>query len=150
MMLGLPTQAKARYDVSSMRKLMISSAPARRETKLAILEHFSNSQLYELYGSTEAGWVTLLRPDEQLDAPGLGRTRVDRFGPVRLLDPDGRDVPDGAVGELHSLTPYAFDGYWRNPEKTAEALRADGYCSVGDLALRDDQASSASSTARAT
>jgi acyl-CoA synthetase (AMP-forming)/AMP-acid ligase II len=62
MTLGLPAATKARYDVSSMRKLMISSAPARRDTKLAILEHFGNSQLYELYGSTEAGWVTLLRP----------------------------------------------------------------------------------------
>src|SRR5215813_2239941 len=45
MTLGLPAATKARYDVSSMRKLMISSAPARRDTKLAILEHFSNSQL---------------------------------------------------------------------------------------------------------
>ena len=56
---------------------------------------------------------------------------------MRLLDSEGRDVPDGEVGELYSRTPYTFDGYWRNPEKTAEALRADGYCSVGDLALRD-------------
>jgi acyl-CoA synthetase (AMP-forming)/AMP-acid ligase II len=139
MMLGLPPQVKARHDVSSMRKLMISSAPARRDTKLAILEHFGNSQLYELYGSTEAGWVTLLRPDEQLTHLGSVGREWTGSGPVRLLDPDGRDVPDGAVGELHSLTPYAFDGYWRNPEKTAEALRADGYCSVGDLALRDEQ-----------
>ena len=66
---------------SRMRKLMISSAPARKDTKLAIMEHFRNSQLYELYGSTEAGWVTLLRPDEQIDAAGLGRPRVDRLGP---------------------------------------------------------------------
>ena len=122
-----------------MRKLMISSAPARRETKLAILEHFRNSQLYELYGSTEAGWVTLLRPDEQLTHIGSVGREWTGSGPVRLLDSEGRDVTDGEVGELHSLTPYAFDGYWRNPEKTAEALRADGYCSVGDLALRDGE-----------
>ena len=137
MMLGLPPQVKSRYDVSSMRKLMISSAPARRDTKLAILEHFSNSQLHELYGSTEAGWVTLLRPDEQLTHLGSVGREWTGSGPVRLLDPDGRDVPDGEVGELFSRTPYSFDGYWKNPEKTAEALRPDGYCSVGDLALRD-------------
>ena len=137
MMLGLPPQVKARHDVSSMRKLMISSAPARRDTKLAILEHFSNSQLHELYGSTEAGWVTLLRPDEQLTHLGSVGREWTGSGPVRLLDPDGRDVPDGEVGELFSRTPYSFDGYWKNPEKTAEALRPDGYCSVGDLALRD-------------
>ncbi len=137
MMLGLPEAVKARHDVSSMRKLMISSAPARRDTKLAILEHFRNSQLYELYGSTEAGWVTLLRPEEQLRKLGSVGREWTGSGPVRLLDSEGRDVPDGEVGELYSRTPYTFDGYWRNPEKTAEALRPDGYCSVGDLALRD-------------
>jgi fatty-acyl-CoA synthase len=137
MMLGLPAATKARHDVSPMRKLMISSAPARRDTKLAILEHFRNSQLYELYGSTEAGWVTLLRPDEQLTHLGSVGREWTGSGPIRLLDPDGNEVPDGEVGELNSRTPYTFDGYWKNPEKTAEALRADGYCSVGDLAQRD-------------
>jgi acyl-CoA synthetase (AMP-forming)/AMP-acid ligase II len=137
MMLSLPPDTKARYDVSSMRKLMISSAPARRDTKLAILDHFRNSQLYELYGSTEAGWVTLLRPDQQLTKLGSVGREWTGSGPVRLLDAEGNDVPDGAVGELFSRTPYTFDGYWRNPEKTAESLRPDGYCSVGDLAMRD-------------
>ena len=101
---------------------MISSAPARRDTKLAIMEYFRNSQLYELYGSTEAGWVTLLRPDEQIDQLGSVGREWTGSGPVRMLDPDGREVPDGEVGELFSRTPYAFDGYWKNPEKTAEAL----------------------------
>jgi len=137
MMLGLPAAVKARYDVSAVEKLMISSAPARRETKLAIMEHFRNGRLYELYGSTEAGWVTLLRPDEQLDRLGsVGREWLGS-GPIRLLDPDGREVPDGEVGELYSRTPYVFDGYWKNPEKTAEAFRGD-WCSVGDMARRGD------------
>lgn len=138
MMLGLPDAVKARYDVSAVEKLMISSAPARKETKLAILEHFKNGKLYELYGSTEAGWVTLLRPDEQIDQLGsVGREWVGS-GPIRLLDPDGNEVPDGEVGELYSRTPYVFDGYWKNPEKTAEAFRG-AWCSVGDMARRDAQ-----------
>ena len=57
-------------------------------------------------------------------------------GPIRLLDPEGSDVPDGGVGELFSRTPYVFDGYWKNPEKTAEAFRG-AWRSVGDLARRD-------------
>ncbi|MBS3997885.1 MAG: AMP-binding protein, partial [Hydrogenophaga sp.] len=74
MVLALPDEVKRRHDVGSVGKLMISSAPARRDTKLAILDHFRNGQLYELYGSTEAGWVTLLRPDEQLSKLGsVGR-----------------------------------------------------------------------------
>ena len=74
MMLACPERPRRSYDVGRVRKLMISSAPARRETKLAIMEHFPNSQLFELYGSTEAGWVTLLRPHEQLTKLGsVGR-----------------------------------------------------------------------------
>lgn len=137
MMLGLPEATKARYDVSAVEKLMISSAPARKETKLAILEYFRNGKLYELYGSTEAGWVTLLRPHEQIDRLGsVGREWLGS-GPIRLLDPQGREVADGEVGELFSRTPYVFDGYWKNPQKTAEAFRGD-WCSVGDMARRDE------------
>jgi fatty-acyl-CoA synthase len=137
MMLALPDAVKRRYDVDKVSKLMISSAPARRETKLAIMAHFRNSQLFELYGSTEAGWVTLLRPDEQLSKLGSVGREWTGSGPIRLLDALGNDVPDGEVGELHSCTPYAFDGYWKNPEKTAEAFRG-AWCSVGDLARRDE------------
>jgi len=139
MMLSLPPKVKAAYDVSNVRKLMISSAPARKDTKLQILEYFANSQLYELYGSTEAGWVTLLRPDEQIDHLGSVGREWTGSGPVKILDPAGREVPDGEVGELFSCTPYTFDGYLNDPAKTAEALRTDGYCSVGDLARRDEQ-----------
>ena len=136
MTLGLPDGVKKRYDVSRVRKLMISSAPARKETKLAILDHFVNSELYELYGSTEAGWVTLLRPHEQIDHLGTVGREWTGSGPIRILDPQGNEVPDGEVGELFSCTPYTFDGYLNDPAKTAESLR-DGYCSVGDMARRD-------------
>jgi acyl-CoA synthetase (AMP-forming)/AMP-acid ligase II len=136
MMLGLPATTKARWDVSAVDKLMISSAPARKDTKLAILEHFRNGKLHELYGSTEAGWVTLLRPDEQIEQLGSVGREWAGSGPIRLLDVDGHEVPDGEVGELFSHTPYVFDGYWKNPEKTAEAFRG-AWCSVGDMARRD-------------
>jgi fatty-acyl-CoA synthase len=136
MMLGLPAATRARHDVGAVTKLMISSAPARRDTKLAIMEHFRNSGLFELYGSTEAGWVTMLQPDEQLTKLGsVGRECVGSR-PVRLLDPDGNAVPDGEPGELYSCNAYTFDGYWKLPEKTKEAFRGD-YCTVGDLARRD-------------
>ena len=135
--LGLADSVKSRFDVRSVRKLMISSAPARKDTKLAILEQFRNAGLYELYGSTEAGWVTLLRPHEQIEHLGSVGREWTGSGPVRMLDPSGNDVRDGDVGELHSRTPYAFDGYLDDAAKTAEAIRGD-YVSVGDLARRDE------------
>jgi fatty-acyl-CoA synthase len=136
-MLGLPAAARNKYDVARVSRLLVSSAPARRDTKLAIINHFRNSGLFELYGSTETGWVTMLHPDEQFSKLGsVGRECVGS-APIRLLDPAGNDVADGDAGELYSCNPYAFDGYWKLPEKTREAFRGD-YCTVGDLARRDE------------
>lgn len=137
MMLALPEKVRARYNVDAVTKLMISSAPARRDTKLAIMDYFRNSGLFELYGSTEAGWVTMLHPDEQFSKLGsVGRECVGSR-PIRLLGADGNDVPDGEAGELHSCNASTFEGYWKLPEKTKEAFRGD-YCTVGDLARRDE------------
>ena len=55
---------------------------------------------------------------------------------IRLLDADGRDVPEGEVGELFASTPTAFDGFWRLPEASACAFRGR-YCTAGDMARRD-------------
>jgi fatty-acyl-CoA synthase len=136
MMLALPHDVKRKYDVGSVGKLLVSSAPVRAETKQEILKHFHNSQLYELYGSTEAGWVTLLRPHEQITKLGSVGREWAFSGAIRLLNENGDEVADGEVGELFSRTPYVFDGYWKNPDKTAEAFRG-AWCSVGDMARRD-------------
>jgi acyl-CoA synthetase (AMP-forming)/AMP-acid ligase II len=137
MMLALPERTQKQYDLTSVSKLMISSAPARRETKLAIMQRFENARLFELYGSTEAGWVTLLRPEEQLSKLGSVGREWTGSGAIKLLGVDGREVPDGEIGELFSCTPYAFEGYWKDPERTAEAFRG-AWCSVGDMARRDE------------
>jgi fatty-acyl-CoA synthase len=123
--------------VSRVGKLLISSAPARPETKRAILKLFPNGRLFELYGSTEAGWVTVLRPDEQLTRTGSVGREWAGSGAIKLLDIDGQEVPDGEVGELHSRTAYVFSGYWKNPDKTAQAFWG-AWCSVGDMARRDE------------
>lgn len=137
MLLDLPADVRNRHDVDAVTKLMISSAPARRDTKLAIMDYFRNAGLFELYGSTEAGWVTMLHPHEQFSKLGsVGRECVGSR-PIRLLDPDGNEVPDGDTGELYSCNSYTFDGYWKLPEKTRAAFRGD-YCTVGDLARRDE------------
>src|SRR6185503_1047179 len=138
MMLGLSPDIRAKHDVSAVTKLMVSSAPARRDTKLEIMDYFKNTGLFELYGSTEAGWVTMLHPDEQFTKLGsVGRECVGSR-PIRILDADGNDVRDGEPGELYSCNSYTFDGYWKLPDKTRDAFRGD-YCTVGDLARRDEE-----------
>jgi fatty-acyl-CoA synthase len=136
MMLGLPAKLKDQYNVDAVHKLLVSSAPARRDTKLAIMEYFKNSKLLELYGSTEQGWATLLRPAEQLTKLGSVGREFTGSGRIKLLDENGLEVPEGEVGELYSRTPWCFQGYWNLPEKTAEAFRGP-YLSVGDMARRD-------------
>lgn len=114
MMLALSSAVRDRYNVDAVTKLMISSAPARRDTKLAIIDYFKNSGLFELYGSTEAGWVTMLHPDEQFSKLGsVGRECVGSRPIIhlrRILEAAGKDQG---------------------------SFRGD-YCTVGDLARRDD------------
>jgi fatty-acyl-CoA synthase len=138
MMLDLPAAVKARHDLSRVGKLLVSSAPARAETKRAILELFPNGRLFELYGSTEAGWVTVLRPDEQISKLGSVGREWAGSGAIKLLDVEGNEVPDGEVGELYSRTSYVFSGYWKNADKTSQAFNGK-WCSVGDMARRDEQ-----------
>ena len=136
MMLGLPAAVRESCDTARVTKLMISSAPARQDTKRAIMEYFRNSGLFELYGSTEAGWVTMLHPEEQFTKLGsVGRECVGS-APIKLMDANGQEVADGEVGELYSQNPYTFDGYWKLPDKTRESFRGS-YCTVGDMARRD-------------
>ena len=137
MMLDVPESERGKASFESVEKLMISSAPARADTKRAVMEMFPNTGLFELYGSTEGGWVTMLHPGEQFDKLGtVGRETIGS-APIRLLDEDGNEVPDGTPGELYSCNPYTFTEYWDNPQKTAEAFRGN-YMSVGDIALRDE------------
>jgi len=137
MMLDVPEAERGKAGFERVQKLMISSAPAHIDLKRRVMAMFPNSGLFELYGSTEAGWVTMLHPDEQFDHLGTVGREVVGSAPIRLLDDDGKEVPDGEPGELFSYGPYAFDGYWNLPDKTAEAFR-DGFLSVGDIALRDE------------
>jgi fatty-acyl-CoA synthase len=137
MMLDVPPAERGKSDFGRVEKLMISSAPARADTKRAVMEMFPNTGLFELYGSTEGGWVTMLHPDEQFDKLGtVGRETIGS-APIKLMDEDGNEVPDGHTGELFSCNPYTFTGYWNDPAKTAEAFRGN-YMTVGDIAIRDE------------
>jgi fatty-acyl-CoA synthase len=78
----------------------------------------------------------MLHPHEQFTKLGsVGRECVGS-APIKLLDENGNEVPDGEPGELYMSNPYIFDGYWKLPEKTREAFRGE-YCTVGDMARRD-------------
>ena len=138
MLLALPDEVKAKYDVTCVKKLLCSSAPARRDTKLGILKMFPNSSLYEAYGSTEAGIVTVLKPHEQLTKLGSIGREVIGTDVLKLFDEDGNLITrPNLVGELYSRSPMLFEGYWKDPEKTAAAMKGE-YFSAGDMAFIDE------------
>ena len=138
MMLALPDETKKKYDLTTVKKLLISSAPARRDTKLGILEMFPNSELYEAYGSTEAGIVTVLKPGEQLTKLGSCGREVIGSDLVQLYDDDGSLITEpNKVGELYSRSPMLLVGYWKAPEKMAQAMKGR-YFTSGDLGMRDE------------
>jgi len=124
-------------DVSSIRKLLCSSAPVRKEMKVEIMEFFPDVELYEAYGSTEAGCVTVLKPEYQMAK--LGSIGFEALGTdfVRILDENGNEAGVGEVGELYSRGSMLFDEYYKMPEKTTASFR-DGWFSAGDLAKRDE------------
>jgi acyl-CoA synthetase (AMP-forming)/AMP-acid ligase II len=92
-------------------------------------------ELTELCGMTEAlSYVT---------NPPFGEKRLGSVGKpaaqtrMRLVDEQGRDVPDGQMGEILVQSPAVMVGYWNDPEATAKTLR-DGWLYTGDLARRDE------------
>ncbi|MBT8356319.1 MAG: acyl--CoA ligase [Desulfobacterales bacterium] len=136
LILNVSEEGKKR-DVSSIRKLLCSSAPVRKDMKLAIMDFFAGVELYEAYGSTEAGIVTVLKPEYQMKK--LGSIGFENLGTdfVKLFDIEGNEVDAGEVGELYSRGPMLFDEYYKLPEKTAESFRG-GWYSAGDMAKRDE------------
>jgi acyl-CoA synthetase (AMP-forming)/AMP-acid ligase II len=131
----LPDDVRARYDVSSMRSLVIAAAPCPMRVKEQALAMFG-PVLYEFYGSTELGVNTVLRPEDVLRKPGS----CGRAAPgveLAILDDDGRPVAPGTPGELF-VRRYegVFDEYYRNPAATAQTARGE-WMSVGDVAWMD-------------
>lgn len=137
LILNLPDDIKKKYDMSSITSLLCSSAPVRKQTKLDIMEFFPNVRLFEAYGSTEAGLVTLLKPEDQLKKLGSIGKECSGMDIIKLLDENGNEVKIGEVGELYSKGPMMFDEYYKLPEKTKSSFIGD-YFSAGDLASMDE------------
>lgn len=135
--LNIPEEEARKWDVRSVRKLLCSSAPVRKNMKLAITEFFSDVELYEGYGSTEAGIVTVLKPEDQLRK--LGSIGYESLGTdfVKIMDEDGNEVGVGQIGELYSRGPMLFDEYYKMPEKTAASFKGEWF-SAGDMARKDE------------
>ncbi len=124
-----------RFDVSSLRLLGGGTAALTGAQVEEIMDRFRCRNMVILYGSTEAGPVSVVRPCDVPRKPEtVGRPYLDVE--VRLVDDNGHDVAAGAVGEIAARSEFTMTGYWRNPEETARTMR-DGWVRTGDLGAFD-------------
>ncbi len=138
---NLPEKIKCRYDLSSMKSLIQSSAPLPFATKKWIVEFFKGAGLFEGYGGTEAGAIAFMLPKDQLIRPGS----VGQIVPsteIRIIGEDGNDVSTGQVGQIISRS-RTTDGpippiteYYNDPEATSKNFK-DGWFYGGDMGYLD-------------
>jgi fatty-acyl-CoA synthase len=91
--------------------------------------------VFNFYGATETGLVTLAKPRDLRAAPGTIGTALPG-NEIRLFGEDGAIVPDGQVGELYVKNSLLVAGYHNDEDATQNSMK-DGFFSVGDLARRD-------------
>jgi long-chain acyl-CoA synthetase len=133
--LALPDEVKRRYDVSSLRSLIVGAAPFPLETKRAAVEYFGNC-IYEYYGSTDAGLNTILPPSEQTTRPASCGKVLDG-NEIVILDDEGRTLPTGEVGNIYITNVLVKSmQYYKDPEKTKSAFRGE-HMTVGDMGYLD-------------
>lgn len=125
-------------DLSSLNKGYYGASIMPVEIVKELSQRLPEMRLFNLYGQTELSPVaTVLKPEDQLRKLGsAGRPSINVE--TRVVDDDDNPVPVGTVGEIVHRSPHTTLGYWKNPEKTAEAFR-NGWFHSGDLGVMDDE-----------
>ncbi len=142
-----PDELLAAADMSSMRCLIANAAPVPYALKCEVIEKLGDGFLFEVYGSTELGVDTVLRPEDQLRKPGSCGKPYGGIE-IKIVQDDGTVAAPGAPGELFVRTALAMDGYHKTAEQLTEldpaadgaaVDEALGWKSVGDVAYVDDE-----------
>ena len=138
MLRRLGDEAIATRDLSSLDTLYFNAAALPFELKKWVIESFPGAGVHELYGSTESGIITNLRPVDMLRKPGsVGQPWF--MTETRVVGLDGAPVGPGGMGELYSRSPYLMLGYYNDPDATARCTSEDGFVTCGDLVRLDDE-----------
>ncbi|MFJ4291878.1 long-chain-fatty-acid--CoA ligase [Cupriavidus sp. NPDC089707] len=133
----------ASLDLSSLTHLRYGASPMSLTLLQRARAAFPNAGFAQGYGMTEMSpVVTVLGPEhhneESLANGRMGSVGVPAFTvEIRIVDPEGREVPRGTVGEITVRGPGVMLGYWNKPEATADAIR-DGWMHTGDGGYMDE------------
>jgi fatty-acyl-CoA synthase/long-chain acyl-CoA synthetase len=136
--LDLPDEVIAARDLSSLRRFIANAAPWPFELKRRYVEKIGEGSLFEVYGSTELGVDTILRPEDQMRKPGsCGRPAPGIE--IALFDDKGERVEEPRVpGDLYVRSKATFDAYYKADRKFEDAKLGE-WLTVGDIAYRDDE-----------
>jgi fatty-acyl-CoA synthase len=129
-----------RFDLSSLRTGIMAGSPCPVEVMKQVIDRMGMSEVSICYGMTETSPVsTQTRVDDSIERRVATVGRVGPHIEVKVIDPEtGHTVPRGAPGELCTRGYSVMLGYWRQPDKTAEAIDAARWMHTGDLAVMDD------------
>lgn len=134
----LETPEFSRYDLSSLRTGIMAGSPCPVEVMKRVVSQMNLGEITNCYGMTETSPVSFQTGTH--DAFDRRVSTVGRVHPhvqVKIVDLQGRCVPRGVQGELHTRGYSVMKGYWEDPEKTREVLDAAGWMHTGDLGVID-------------
>ncbi|GAC1595062.1 MAG: AMP-binding protein [Acidimicrobiales bacterium] len=137
-MLGHPEFG--RFDLSSLRTGMMAGSPCPVEIMKRCVDEMHMHEVTIGYGMTETSPVsTQTAPDDPLEMRVSSVGRVHPHVEIKIVDPsDGSTIERGVPGEFCTRGYSVMLGYWEEPDRTAEAIDADGWMHTGDLATMDE------------
>jgi acyl-CoA synthetase (AMP-forming)/AMP-acid ligase II len=126
------------YDLSHLETIYFNAAALPKVLKEWVIATFPQVGVFELYGSTEASVVTVLRPQDALRKIGsVGHAWF--MTEIRVVGDDGNLVKPGEPGELFARSPYLMTGYLDDLESTEDCTTSDGFVTAGDIVTLDDE-----------
>lgn len=128
----LASPVPALHDLSSLKIIQNGGARLAPELRQRIRSQFG-CFAQEIYGTAE-GLINMTRPDDPPDlALESSGAPVCEDDEIKVLDEEGREVPDGEPGELVTRGPYTIQGYYNAGDKNREAFTPDGFYRMGDI-----------------
>jgi len=136
-LLRLPSETRARYDLSSLRFVVHGAASCAPAIKAEMLAWWG-PVIYEYYGSTEFGLATHISSQEALRKPGsVGRPLPGVR--IAIVDNDRRPVAPGEVGEIFVGSEAVPDFTYRGQPESRAEVDLDGLVTCGDVGRFDDE-----------
>ncbi len=131
----------ASYDLTSLRTGIMAGSPCPIEVMKQCIDRMHMDQVTIAYGMTETSPVsTQTATDDPIDKRVGTVGRVQPHVEIKVVDPaTGETVPRNTSGEFCTRGYSVMIGYWNDPDRTAEAIDADGWMHTGDLAVMDDE-----------